>query len=109
MLLDVIRHLVPDAECVYTGNPINAAEYDTQVTWLDARPQPSWAEIVAAQSTVEHAQAVANVQQLRHSAYVAESDPLFFSWQRGENTEDVWLAKVQEIRNRYPQPADGEI
>lgn len=38
----------------------------------------------------------------RQSAYVAEADPLFFKWQAGEATEEEWLAKRQEIRDRYP-------
>lgn len=38
----------------------------------------------------------------RAAAYRAESDPLFFKSQRGEATMDEWLAKVAEIRARYP-------
>lgn len=38
----------------------------------------------------------------RHAAYTAEADPLFFKWQAGEGTEEEWLAKRQEIRDRYP-------
>lgn len=39
----------------------------------------------------------------RSIAYRDESDPLFFKWQRGESTEQEWLNKVQEIRNRFPE------
>jgi hypothetical protein len=42
----------------------------------------------------------------RHAAYTAEADPLFFKWQAGEATEEEWLAKRQEIRDRYPYPAE---
>jgi len=42
----------------------------------------------------------------RHAAYTAEADPLFFQWQAGEATEEEWLAKRQEIRDRYPYPAE---
>jgi hypothetical protein len=42
----------------------------------------------------------------RHTAYTAEADPLFFKWQAGEGTEADWLAKRQEIRDRYPYPAE---
>jgi len=42
----------------------------------------------------------------RHAAYTAEADPLFFKWQAGEGTEADWLAKRQEIRDRYPYPAE---
>jgi len=38
----------------------------------------------------------------RASAYSIEADPLFFKSQRGEATHEEWLAKVTEIRTRYP-------
>lgn len=43
----------------------------------------------------------------RRAAYVAEADPLFFKWQRGEGTNEAWLDKVAEIRDRYPEPSDA--
>jgi len=39
----------------------------------------------------------------RHTAYVAEADPLFFKAQRGEGTMAEWEAKVAEIKARYPK------
>ena len=42
----------------------------------------------------------------RQLAYTQEADPLFFKWQAGEGTEEEWLAKRQEIRDRYPYPAE---
>ena len=42
----------------------------------------------------------------RQAAYTAEADPLFFKWQAGEGTEEEWKAKRQEIRDRYPYPAE---
>jgi len=41
----------------------------------------------------------------RAEAYRAEADPLFFKAQRGEATEAEWLAKVEEIKARFPYPA----
>ena len=41
-------------------------------------------------------------EKLRAKAYRAESDPLFFKFQRGEATKEEWLAKVSEIKSRYP-------
>jgi hypothetical protein len=38
----------------------------------------------------------------RAQAYAQESDPIFFKWQRGEATEEEYLAKVEEIRSRFP-------
>jgi hypothetical protein len=40
----------------------------------------------------------------KRAAYAAESDPLFFKWQRGEGTEQAWLDKVAEIQARYLTP-----
>lgn len=54
----------------------------------------------------EHARAVKECETKRQLAYVAESDPLFFKYQRNEDgvTKAAWLAKVDEIRERYPMP-----
>jgi hypothetical protein len=41
----------------------------------------------------------------RKQAYQNEADPLFFKWQRGESTQEAWLAKVEEIKARYPKAA----
>lgn len=41
----------------------------------------------------------------RAEAYKLEADPLFFMSQRGEATTDQWLAKVAEIKARFPYPA----
>ena len=40
----------------------------------------------------------------RRQAYRAESDPIYFLWQRGESTEQEWLDAVQAIKARYPKP-----
>ena len=45
-------------------------------------------------------------ESARRVAYTAEADPLFFRWQASEGTETDWLAKRQEIRDRYPYPAE---
>jgi len=39
----------------------------------------------------------------RTRAYAAEADPLFFKWQRGEADRDDWIAKVEEIKARFPK------
>ena len=53
----------------------------------------------------QQARAQAEVDAQRHAAYTAESDPLFFKWQRGSGTEQAWLDKIAEIQARYPDPA----
>jgi hypothetical protein len=46
----------------------------------------------------------AQIEAMRKAAYQDEADPLFFKWQRGESTEVSWLAKIAEIKARYPEP-----
>lgn len=40
----------------------------------------------------------------REFAFKKESDPIFFQAQRNEATMEEWLAKVDEIRQRFPYP-----
>jgi hypothetical protein len=46
--------------------------------------------------------------ELRRKAYEAESDPIFFLIQRGEATQELWQAKITEIKERYPYYYDDE-
>jgi hypothetical protein len=40
-------------------------------------------------------------KEFRATAYKQESDPIFFKWQRAEATQQEWLDKVNEIKNRW--------
>ena len=42
----------------------------------------------------------------RRAAYTQEADPMFMQVQRGEITKDVWEAKIQEIKDRFPYVTD---
>lgn len=42
------------------------------------------------------------IDALRKAAYQSEADPLYFKWQRGESTQQAWLDKIAEIRQRHP-------
>jgi len=44
-----------------------------------------------------------DAQNNRANAYREESDPIFFKSQRGEATEQEWLDKVNEIKQRFPK------
>ena len=46
---------------------------------------------------------IENINRQRANAYKNESDPIFFKWQRNEATEEEWLAKVTEIKERFPK------
>lgn len=43
-------------------------------------------------------------QENRAALYAKEADPLFFKAQRGEATMEDWLAKIAEIKARFPDP-----
>lgn len=67
--------------------------------------RPYTAEEIAA---VEAARKPTKEQQeeARRKAYVVEADPIFFMAQRGEATMEEWQAKVEEIKARFPYPAE---
>ena len=48
--------------------------------------------------------AIAEAVESRRQAYRAESDAIYFLWQRGEATEQDWFDAVQAIKDRYPKP-----
>jgi hypothetical protein len=58
------------------------------------------AKIESVATIVVNEQAVKNAKDGRLRAYISESDPLFFKFQRGEATKEEWIAKVDEIRQR---------
>lgn len=50
----------------------------------------------------------AKVQEARRQAYVLTADPLFFGFQRGDNTEQEWLDAVQAVKDAHPYPEKPE-
>jgi hypothetical protein len=70
---------------------------DTEITETQTYRQKTQDEINA-----DIANQIESNRQARATAYREEADPLFFKSERGEATREEWLAKVQEIRNRYP-------
>ena len=78
------------------GHPLGA--------FVDGALPPDGA--VEVESLLPMAPAKADQEARRRAAYTTEADPLFFKWQAGEGTEADWLAKRQEIRDRYPYPAE---
>lgn len=78
--------------------PVGQRAVWTGENWvLQAIPAvpPSTSQVPA--NSPEHTPA-----EYRAIAYRQEADPLFFQWQRGESTQEAWLAKVAEIKLRYP-------
>jgi hypothetical protein len=42
----------------------------------------------------------------RQAAYSAEADPIAMQMLRDEATKEEWLAKIDEIKARYPYPEE---
>jgi hypothetical protein len=74
------------------------------LTWLDETPKPTQAELDALWPQVNYENQVAAVETTRRTQYEAQSDGLFFEWQRGTNTQAAWEAAVQAIKDANPYP-----
>lgn len=74
------------------------------LTWLDSTPKPTQAELDALWPTTAYKQQVAAVETTRRTQYEAQSDGLFFEWQRGTNTKEAWEAAVQAVKDANPYP-----
>lgn len=88
----------PDTQWSISGD-----DYDT-LEWFDDTPKPTQAELDAAWPQVDYNNQVAAVENARRADYEAQSDPLFFEWQRGDGTEQAWLDAVAAVKAAHPYP-----
>jgi hypothetical protein len=78
-----------------------------KLSWKDESPKPSYQEVVDAWTDIEKEIENERIKNLRKQAYREESDPLFFEYQRGDIEKSEWIAKVQEIKDRFPLTASS--
>ena len=89
----------------YSGAQWSLDVYDYRgLTWLDSTPKPTQAELDAAWPKVDYDNQVTAVETTRRTQYEAQSDGLFFEWQRGTNTKEAWESAVQAIKDANPYP-----
>lgn len=82
---------------------LNGTAYEG-LDWKSEVPKPTQAELDALwPQTQLHAQNKF-IDQQRQESYEQEADPLFFKAQRGDSTQEEWLAKIAEIKARFPRP-----
>ena len=74
------------------------------LTWLDSTPKPTQAELDALWPATAYNQQVAAVETTRRTQYEAQSDGLFFAWQRGDSTELQWREAVAKVKSDNPYP-----
>jgi len=76
--------------------------------WKDESPKPSYQEVIDAWEQIEQELKSEKIKNLRKRAYQEESDPLFFKYQRGDIEKSEWIAKVQEIKEKFPLTASSQ-
>ena len=78
--------------------------YKNLVIIDDQYDKPTEQECVDGVAQMESESKLQQVENNRRNAYRNEADPLYLKWQRGEATEQEWLDKIEEIRERFPKP-----
>jgi hypothetical protein len=78
-------------------------DYDG-LTWFSDGEAPTQAELDAQWPQVAYNQQVAQVEANRRTQYEAQSDGIYFEWQRGTNTQAAWEAAVQAVKDANPYP-----
>lgn len=86
------------AQWVLTGNTYEGLD------WLDSTPKPTQAELDAQALTVDYNNQVTVVETTRRLQYEAQSDGIYFAWQRGDATEIQWRDAVAKIKADNPYP-----
>lgn len=89
----------PGTQWALDGN-----DYAT-LQWFSDTPKPTQAELDEQWPQVDYKNQCALVETARRLAYEAQSDGLFFEWQRGDNTEAAWREAVAAVKAAHPYPA----
>lgn len=77
---------------IVDGDAVRPATYDEQVALGDLT------------TAVAYSLKLRDCLLLRQAAYGLESDPIMAQYLRGEATKEEWLAKIEEIKVRFPKP-----
>jgi len=84
-----------------TNAPEGWQAHDTaQIGWVF-----NGADFVAPAKAPEPPPTRAEQEANRQRAYAAEADPIAMQMLRDEASKEEWLAKIEEIKTRFPYPA----
>jgi hypothetical protein len=106
--MGVVNDIILREACLACGlvEPISI-ESDGSV-WVGEdgeRTYPDMTSIMAEYERLLGAEDMKQVERLRQAAYAAQSDPIFFLYQRGDATEQEWLDAVDAVKAQFPYPA----
>ena len=96
--LAVLTANYSDKEWVIADN-----DYAT-LNWISAGQPPTQTELDAQWPSVDYQNQYNAVETTRRTQYEAQSDGLFFEWQRGTNTQAAWETAVQAVKDANPYP-----
>ena len=91
---------------LYSDVPWAIGEDYDSLEWFADAPKPTKKKLDDAWPQIQHQLEVARIKAERETRYRAETDPLFFRFQRNEDgvTLADWQAAVQQIRDDLPYP-----
>jgi len=89
----------------YAGDQwsLDGNDYAT-LNWFSSTTKPTQTELDAQWPAVNYNNQVAQVESTRRTQYEAQSDGIYFEWQRGTNTQAAWEAAVQAVKDANPYP-----
>ena len=89
----------------YAGTQWSIAGNDyATLEWYSASTKPTEAQLQAQWPEVDYSDKYEAVETTRRTQYEAQSDGLFFEWQRGTNTQAAWETAVQAVKDANPYP-----
>lgn len=92
-VVESAKPIVDSTKNIVEGEPVFNETY----------AEKTWIVVDASQEEIEFRQqkALQILEYRKLENYRNESDPIFFKWQRGEATQQEWLDKVAEIKQRW--------
>jgi hypothetical protein len=92
-------------EANYAGTEwsISGNDYNT-LDWYSTSTKPTQAELDAQWPAVDYNNQYMAVETTRRTQYEAQSDGIYFAWQRGDATEVEWREAVANVKADYPDP-----